>query len=186
MKVLVAGVGNVLRADDAFGVEVARRMQNMKLPKGVKVVETGIGGMALVQELQQGWDALIVADCVDLGRPPGQVMMILPDVIDVHVLSLDERMDLLADMHLATPERVFMLSKALGVLPDKLLMVGCQPVDPDTPGIPMSEPVEKAIDIAVEEILRHIRELRAEAKAARAEAAAAPAAPATVSVEEGP
>jgi hydrogenase maturation protease len=113
-------------------------------------------------------------------------MMILPDVIDVHVLSLDERMDLLADMHLATPERVFMLSKALGVLPDKLLMVGCQPVDPDTPGIPMSEPVEKAVDIAVEEILRHIRELRAEAKAARAEAAAGPAAPATVSVEEGP
>jgi hydrogenase maturation protease len=188
VRVLVAGVGNVLRADDAFGVEVARRMQDMDLPRGVKVVETGIGGMALVQELQRGWDALIVADCVDLGRPPGQVMMILPDVIDVQVLSLEERMDLLADMHLATPERVFMLSKALGVLPAKLMMVGCQPVDPDTPGIPMSEPVRKAVDVAVEEILRHIGELRAEERAARAVSRAAtdPAAPAAPAAEETP
>lgn len=163
MRILVAGVGNVLRADDAFGVEVARRMSDLDLPKGVRVVETGIGGMALVQELQRGYDALIVADCVDQGRPPGQVMMILPDVIDVHALTLEERMDMLADMHLATPERVFMLSKALGVLPEKLMMVGCQPLDPETPGAEMSEPVAKAVDIAIAEILRHIGELRAQA-----------------------
>ncbi|MGH9223557.1 MAG: hydrogenase maturation protease [Acidimicrobiales bacterium] len=176
MRILVAGVGNVLRADDAYGVELARKMQTMDLPKGVTVVETGIGGMALVQELQLGYDALIVADCVDLGRPPGQVMMILPDVIDVHALSLEERMDMLADMHLATPERVFMLSKALGVLPEKLLMVGCQPEDPETPGKPMSETVTRAIDVAIAEILRHIGELKAEDKAARKAAKAAAAA----------
>jgi hydrogenase maturation protease len=162
MRVLVAGVGNVLRADDAFGVEVARRMEGMQLPKGVKVIETGIGGMALVQELQRGYDALIVADCVDLGRPPGQVMVIVPEVIDVHLLSLEERMDMLADMHLATPERVFMLSKALGVLPTKLMMIGCQPLDPETPGAEMSAPVTAAIDVAIREILRTIEDLRAQ------------------------
>ena len=176
MKILIAGVGNVLRADDAFGVELAHKMQAMTLPKGVTVVETGIGGMALVQELQLGYDALVVADCVDLGRPPGHVMMILPDVIDVHALSLEERMDMLADMHLATPERVFMLSKALGVLPEKLLMVGCQPEDPETPGKAMSETVTRAIDVAINEILRHIDELLAENATARAEAKAAKAA----------
>jgi hydrogenase maturation protease len=178
VKILVAGVGNVLRADDAYGVELARKMMTMDLPKGVKVVETGIGGMALVQELQLGYDALIVADCVDLGRPPGHIMMILPDVVDVYALSLEERMDMLADMHLATPERVFMLSKALGVLPEKTIMVGCQPEDPDTPGKPMSEIVTRAIDVAIAEILRHIDELRSENKAARkaAKAAAATAA----------
>jgi hydrogenase maturation protease len=175
VRILVAGVGNVLRADDAFGVEVARRMAEMELPKGVKVVETGIGGMALVQELQTGYDALIVADCVDLGRPPGQVMMILPDVIDVHALTLEERMDLLADMHLATPERVFMLSKALGVLPSKLLMVGCQPEDPETPGKEMSAPVKAAVEVAIGEILRHVEELKAEDRTEKAEKKAAEA-----------
>ena len=74
-------------------------METMELPRGVKVIETGIAGMSLVQELQDGWDALVVLDAVDLGRPPGQVMKILPDVIDVHALTLEERMDLLALGH---------------------------------------------------------------------------------------
>jgi hydrogenase maturation protease len=168
MRVLVAGVGNVLRADDAFGVEVARRMGQRDLPAGVKVVETGIAGMALVQELQDGWDALIVVDAVDLGRPPGHVMLILPEVIDVNALDFDQRMDMLADMHLTTPDRALMLSKALGVLPPKLLMVGCQPEDASTPGQPMSAPVAAAVDVAVAEILRHVDELLAEAAASNA------------------
>lgn len=159
MRILIAGVGNILKADDAFGVEVANRLSAMELPDGVRVVETGIGGIALVQELQEGWDALIVADAVDRGREPGTVMLIEPDVIDVHALSWGERTDLLADAHLATPERVFMLSKALGVLPDRLLMVGCQPLDADAIGIEISEPVAAAIEIAVAEILRHVAEL---------------------------
>ena len=140
-------------------------MESMELPRGVKVVETGIAGMSLVQELQDGWDALVVLDAVDLGRPPGQVMMILPDVIDVHALSLEERMDMLADMHLATPERVFMLSKALNILPDKLMMIGCQPEDAETPGKDMSAPVTAAVEIAIREVLRYVGELHEAAEA---------------------
>ncbi len=161
MRILIAGVGNVLKADDAFGVEVARRLGDMELPADVRVVETGIGGIALVQELQEGWDALVVADAVDRGRPPGTIMLIEPDVIDVNALSWGERHDLLADAHLATPERVFMLSRALGVLPDRLLMVGCQPVDADALGTEMSEPVRMAVEVAISEILRHVAELQA-------------------------
>ena len=159
MRILIAGVGNVLKADDAFGVEVARRLEGMELPEQVRVVETGIGGIALVQELQDGFDALIVADAVDRGRPPGTIMLIQPDVIDVHALSWGEKHDLLADAHLATPERVFKLSRALGVLPERLLMVGCQPLDADALGTEMSEPVQMAVEVAVSEILRHVDDL---------------------------
>ncbi|HEX2699073.1 MAG TPA: hydrogenase maturation protease [Acidimicrobiales bacterium] len=161
MRILIAGVGNVLKADDAFGVVVAHRLQAMELPDGVRVVETGIGGIALVQELQEGWDAMIVADAVDRGRPPGTIMLIEPDVIDVHALSWGERSDLLSDAHLATPERVFMLSKALNVLPERLLMVGCQPLDVEAIGVEMSEPVKAAVEVAIAEILRHVDELNA-------------------------
>ena len=163
MKILVAGVGNVLRADDAFGVEVARRLEATELPDGVKVVETGIGGIALVQELQEGYDALVVVDAVDRGRPAGQLMLIEPDVVDVNALTWSEKHDLLADMHLATPERAMMLARALGVLPQKLLMVGCQPLDPESIGTAMSEPVRDAVDRAVVEIVRHVNELVATA-----------------------
>lgn len=159
MRILVAGVGNVLRADDAFGPRVAEKLAAMELPEGVRVVETGIAGMALVQELQDGWDALVVIDCVDMGRPPGNVMLIEPDVIDVEKLEWGERYDLLADMHLATPERVMMLARALGVLPPSVVMVGVQPVDPDAVGQEMSEPVKAAVDVAVAEVLRHVEQL---------------------------
>ena len=159
LRVLVAGVGNQLRADDAFGVVVAHRLMEMDLPEGVKVVETGIGGIALVQELQECYDALVVIDAVDRGRPPGHVMLILLDVPHVDDMEWGERYDFLADVHLATPERALIMSKALGVLPENTLMVGCQPVDAETPGIPMSPEVTAACDVAVREILRHLSEL---------------------------
>jgi hydrogenase maturation protease len=161
VKILVAGVGNVLRADDGFGVAVAERLETTELPAEISVVETGIGGIALVQELQTGYDALVVVDCVDLGRPPGHVMLIEPEVVDVNELTWSERHDLLADMHLATPERAMMLARALGVLPPNVLMVGCQPVDPDAVGMGLSAPVAAAVDVAVAEIVRHVGELLA-------------------------
>ena len=164
MRVLVAGVGNQLRADDAFGVVVAHRLMAMDLPAGVKVVETGIGGIALVQELQEGYDALIVIDAVDRGRPAGHVMLIALEVPHVDDMEWGERYDFLADVHLATPERALIMSKALGVLPDNTVMIGCQPVDAETPGIPMSPEVTAACDVAVREVLRHLDQLTAQAE----------------------
>lgn len=152
-KVLVAGVGNVLRSDDGFGVEVARRLSKMDLSDWVTVVETGIAGMALIQELSKDVDLLIVVDAVDRSRAPGTVMVIEPDIIDVHLLSPLDRYDILADVHLATPERVFVMAKALGVLPHKVLVVGCQPVDAETMNQGMSEIVVAAVEPAIGEIL---------------------------------
>lgn len=159
MRVLIAGVGNVLRRDDGFGVEVARRLEVLPLPDGVVVVETGIAGIALVQELQAGWDALVVVDAVDHGRPAGTVMLIEPEVIDVETVSFERRHDLLADMHLATPELAMMLARALGVLPPNVILVGCQIAEPDAVGEGLTACVAAAVDVAVDEILRHVGEL---------------------------
>jgi len=159
IRLLVAGVGNVLLGDDGFGVEVARRLETMQLPEGVRVVETGIGGIALVQELQEGWDALIVVDAVDVGRPPGTVVVIDPAVVDVDTLDWAARHDLLADMHLATPERALMLARALGVLPPVVRLVGCQPRDAERLGIGLDPVIERAVDEAVSQVLLELEAL---------------------------
>ena len=160
MNILVAGVGNVLRSDDAFGVEVANRLLRRETIPNVTVVETGIAGIQLVQDLQDGYDAIIVIDTVDRERPPGTVMTIDYDVIDVHALDHNTKYDLLADMHLATPERSLMVARALGVLPPIVKMVGVQPVDVDTMGIGMSDVVANAIDVTIDEIDRCIASLQ--------------------------
>jgi len=165
MQILVAGVGNVLRGDDGFGVEVAQALMGRSLPPEVRVVETGIGGIHLVQEMLTPFDALLVIDAVDLGRTPGTVLVVKPDVIDVHALAPMERFDALADMHYTKPERAFMLARALGVLPGRFLMVGCQPVDADRLGEGLSPQVAAAVAVAVGEVERIVTHWLAEHEA---------------------
>lgn len=159
VKILIAGVGNVLRSDDGFGVEVANIMMELPQTHGVTVVEAGIAGIQLVQDLQDGYDAVIVVDTVDRQRPPGTVMVIDYEVIDVHELEHNQKYDLLADMHLATPERSLMVARALGVLPPIVKMVAVQPVDADSMGIGLSDVVRHSIPVAVAEVERCVASL---------------------------
>ena len=160
-RVLVVGVGNVLNGDDGFGVEVARKLAARPLPPGVRVTETGIGGIHLVHELMEGYDALVVVDAVDRGRPPGTVMVIEAEVLDVSQMETAARHDLLADMHLAIPERALMVARAVGVLPERTVIVGCQPRQIETLGTGLTEEVAAAVDQAVTEVERCLTSLLA-------------------------
>ena len=159
-RILIVGVGNVLHGDDGFGVEVARQLADRELPPGVTVAETGIGGIHLVHELMAGYDALIVIDAVDHGRPPGTVLVIMPRIVDVHDLPLDQRHDLMADMHLATPDLALMIAKAVGVLPERTIMIGCQPVEVEKLGVGLTDVVRHAVQAALVEIDRCVAELQ--------------------------
>ncbi len=140
-RVLVAAVGNVLRGDDGFGPAVAARLP--PLPEGAEVIETGIGGVALLQELLAGCDGLILIDAVDRGAPPGTVFLIEPEVGEAEHVP---------DLHLANPERVLTMAKALGCLPPRVLIVGCQPADVDELDERLSPPVERAVEVAAKRV----------------------------------
>ena len=158
-RVLVVGVGNVLNGDDGFGVEVARKLAARPLPAGVRLAEIGIGGIHLVHELMDGYDALVVVDAVDRDRPPGTVMVIEAEVLDVSEMVPEARHDLLADMHLATPERALMVAQAVGVLPERTVIVGCQPRQIETLGVGLTDEVAAAVDQAVVEVERCLASL---------------------------
>ena len=146
-RILVAGVGNVLRGDDGFGPAVVARLG--RLPAGAETVETGIGGVALLQELLAGCDGLVLIDAVDRGAAAGTVFELLPEVPDaVHV----------ADVHLANPDRVLSMAKTMGALPARVRIVGCQPGDVDELGGPLSASVAAAVDgaaMTVRRIVEH-------------------------------
>jgi len=142
-RILVAGVGNVLRGDDGFGAAVIERLG--ELPPGAEAVETGIGGVALLQELLAGCEGLVLVDAVDRGAAAGTLFELLPEVGDaVHV----------ADVHLANPDRVLSMAKTMGALPARVRIVGCQPGEVDELRQVLSPPVEAAVEPAVATVRR--------------------------------
>jgi hydrogenase maturation protease len=138
-RVLVAGVGNVLRRDDGFGPAVVARLG--ALPAGARAIETGIAGVALLQELLNArLEGLLVIDALDRGAAPGTVFVFEPDVaVAEHV----------ADVHLANPARVLSMALAMGALPPRVAIVGCQPHDADDMGERLTAAVERAVPAAI-------------------------------------
>lgn len=159
MSIIVAGFGNVLRRDDGFGVAVAQRLLAGGVPAGVRVLDAGIGGIHVVQELLSGVDALLILDAVEVDRPAGTLVVIDPPVTDLSALSVMARRDLLADMHYATPERALLLADALAVRPPVVQVLGVSPVDADGWGEELSAPVAAAVEPAVAEVRRMVTAL---------------------------
>jgi hydrogenase maturation protease len=148
-RALVVGIGNVLRGDDGFGVEVAKRLQALaEVTARAKVIEVGIGGIHLVQELMEGYDLLVIADAVDRGGEPGRLYILeLEAPATPSALEAWERD--LTDMHEAGPSKALVMARALGVLPPRVLLVGCQPERTEEVELGLTPRVERAVDQAV-------------------------------------
>lgn len=159
MRILLAGVGNVLRGDDGFGIEVLNELQRKPAVDGVEFFESGIAGISLVQKLMDGFDALIIIDALDRGGAPGQIYVLEPDAESLKTpLSTHEAIDL----HQADPEVVLRMAAALKVLPSRAWIVGCQATDCDELGAPLTEAVARAVPSTVERIQEMVKALQHE------------------------
>jgi hydrogenase maturation protease len=147
MRVLIAGVGNVLRGDDGFGVEVLRRLEHdLAGVDGVCFFESGIAGVGLVQQLLDGYDVLVILDALDRGAAPGTVFVLEPE----RGSPTGERQAV--DLHQADPEGVLRMAAALGVLPRQVRIVGCQAAACDELGAGLSESVRAAVPEAAQRV----------------------------------
>lgn len=144
-RTLIAGFGNSLRGDDAFGVDVIRMLAIRGVAKaGVDLMEVGTAGIRLAQELLTPCERLIVVDAMTRGGAPGTL----------YVLEV-EKVESVAqiDMHLAIPSRALSAAQALGVLPPTVVMIGCEPLQVDELLSELSEPVSRAVDEAARRIM---------------------------------
>ena len=165
VRVLVAGVGNLLRGDDGFGVEVARRLLAAPpvVPDAtVTIIETGIGGMHLVQELLAGYDALLILDAVERGAAPGTLFLLEPERVEPATWSTEARRDFFADTHYAEPSHALALAEGIGALPPRVLIVGCQIAEVDDLLRGLTPAVARAVEQATRRMPRIIGEWLAE------------------------
>jgi hydrogenase maturation protease len=151
--VLVAGIGNIFQSDDAFGVEVARRVRQRKLPDGVRVEDYGIRGVHLAYELLDGYDALVIVDALPMGEPPGTLIVMEPE-LDAPATGDQPVMD----AHAMSPDVVLGTLARLGGHVERTYVLGCQPATLEE-GMMLSPPVAAAIDGAVEMCIQLVAEI---------------------------
>ncbi|MEU3453561.1 hydrogenase maturation protease [Micromonospora sp. NPDC006766] len=159
-RVLVAGIGNIFLGDDAFGVEVVRRLRDVVLPAGVEVSDYGIRGMHLAYDLLDGrHDVLVMVDALPLDEPPGTLAVLQVDLDDPGwtLRPADVLAAPAADGHGMDPESVLRLLRSLGGRVGRVLVVGCQPAVLDE-RMELSAPVSGAVDEAVRTVVRIARE----------------------------
>jgi hydrogenase maturation protease len=160
-RILVAGIGNVFLGDDGFGVQVAKRLQDAPLPEGVDVRDFGIRGMDLAYALQEDYSTVIFIDAAPRGEAPGTVSLVEPE------MKLDE---IVLDTHGMDPVRVLALARAMGRVPEGVLVVACEPQvvvrgehDDDLVG-ELSPAVGAAVGEATDLVVSLVTELSVESK----------------------
>ena len=160
-RVLVAGIGNVFLGDDAFGVEVVKRLAGRRLPEGVRVVDFGIRGLDLTYALLDGYELVILVDATPRGRAPGTLYVLEPETRDDTGPARA-----VLETHGMDPVKVLELARVMGGRLPLLRVVGCEPAtlgDPDTGAMGLSAPVSAAVEGAVTLILSLLSQVDLEA-----------------------
>jgi len=167
-NILIAGIGNIFLGDDAFGSEVARRLELRTWPDGVRVVDLGIRGLDLAYALLDGHDLTILIDATPRGGAQGTLYVIEPDLSGLD--GSDQNATLL-DAHTLDPLKILGLARVMGAGLRRLLLVGCEPADlgGEEGRLGMTDAVRVAVDEAVELVSRLVDDYRESGQLPRAE-----------------
>jgi hydrogenase maturation protease len=146
--ILVAGIGNIFLGDDAFGVEVVRRMADLQLPQSVRVADFGIRGFDLAYALQDGYETTILVDASPHGEAPGTLYVIEPDL---KALDDSDAPQPVIEAHAMNPMNLLRMARAMNVEVKNVLLVGCEPeiLGGEEGQMGLSAAVEAAVDHAV-------------------------------------
>jgi hydrogenase maturation protease len=141
---LLLGVGNILWADEGFGVRCVEAFaQRFAIPDNVVVVDGGTQGLYLIDLLREH-DPVIIFDAVDFGDAPASMRLVendaIPAFVGAHKLSL----------HQAGLQDVIACAKLLGGCAANMLLIGVQPVELEDYGGSLRPQVRACIPRALE------------------------------------
>jgi coenzyme F420 hydrogenase subunit delta len=147
-KIVIAGCGNPLFADDGYGPAVVEELQKLTLPDDVAVIDAGLGGPHFIFPLldPEVTKKLIIICAADFGTEPGSITRLRVEDLppgsyrDAHSWDLAEPLMRIKD-------RI------------EITVIGCQPkrvTDPEME-IGLSDEVLMAIPKTVRIVLEMIR-----------------------------
>lgn len=152
-RILILGIGNVLWADEGFGVRAVEQMAERYAFAGrVSVMDGGTQGLALLPYVEDA-DVLLVFDAIDYGLPPGTLKVVRGDEVPAFLGA--KKMSL----HQTGFQEVIATAALTGRLPRDLILIGVQPVDLDDYGgglrAAVADALAPALALALAELRRY-------------------------------
>ena len=141
-RVLVLGIGNLLWADEGFGVRAVEQLHaGHALPESVTVMDGGTQGLLLLEPVCSA-DAVLVFDAIDFRLPPGTLKVLRN--AEVPVWS-----ETTMSLHQASFMELLSLAQLRGRFPTRITVIGVQPEVLDDLGGSLSACVRARLDEAV-------------------------------------
>ncbi len=151
-EVLVLGIGNLLWADEGFGVRCVEQLAaEWELPPGITVMDGGTQGLYLLPYVQAA-RRLIVFDAIDYGLEPGTMKRVEGDQVPRFMGA--KKMSL----HQTGFQEVISAADLTGQLPESLLLIGVQPEELEDYGGSLRPAVKTRLGDAVAMAIAQLRE----------------------------
>ena len=155
--VLIVGIGNEYRSDDAVGLVVARRLKGFSQPEAqaspqaatagqIRIIELAGEGTALL-EAWRGCERVILVDAVCSGAPPGTIHR-----FDASAGAIPANL-FAASSHAFGVAQGIELARALGQLPRQMLLYGIDGKD-FSAGARLSPEAQQAGQVVTEMLAR--------------------------------
>ncbi|MDF0600228.1 HyaD/HybD family hydrogenase maturation endopeptidase [Psychromarinibacter sp. C21-152] len=120
-RALILGIGNLLWADEGFGVRCVEHLAGtLRYGTEVTVLDGGTQGLYLLPFLEEA-DVMVVFDAVDYGLAPGEMKVVEGDEIPAFMGA--KKMSL----HQTGFQDVIATAQLMGYCPGELVLIGCQP-----------------------------------------------------------
>ena len=149
--IVVLGIGNLLWADEGFGVRCIEALQQRyEFAPQVQLIDGGTQGLYLIQHVQ-GADCLLIFDAIDYGLEPGTLKVIengeVPKYLGAKKMSL----------HQTGFQEVLALAELTGRYPRQVVLIGCQPCEIEDYGGSLRPALKAALLPAVRHGLAYLR-----------------------------
>ncbi len=139
-RVLVLGVGNLLWADEGFGVRCVEALgSRWRFDGDVQLVDGGTQGLALLGILGEATH-VVLFDALDFGHPPGTLLVYRDDEVP-SAMGRDKM-----SLHQAGMNDVFACLALTGRAPRHITLIGVQPVQLEDYGGSLSDPVRAQVE----------------------------------------
>ena len=155
---LILGIGNILWADEGFGVRAVETLdRHYEFAGDVAVVDGGTQGIYLLEHVQNA-ETLVIFDAVDYGLPPATIRLIEGDAVPNYLGAKK------VSLHQTGFQEVLATAEMLGHRITDILLVGVQPVQIEDFGGSLHPRVRDCITPAIDAALNWLAERGIEAK----------------------